>query len=163
MNKKFINVVLTLFVFIFGLSLFLWSDKVTNLMSIIFGILLIIYGLLNSYVYIKSKNKRIINISTSVISLVIGIILVAKPTIVSEIISFIIGGYIVLSSLNLLLDALELKNNNIIIGLSIVEIIIGIFCILGKILIPNILLSMIGLLLMIYCVIYVIDSILMKN
>ena len=163
MNKKFINVVLTLFVFIFGLSLFLWSDKVTNLMSIIFGILLIIYGLLNSYVYIKSKNKRIINISTSVISLVIGIILVAKPTIVSEIISFIIGGYIVLSSLNLLLDALELKNNNIIIGLSIVGIIIGIFCILGKILIPNILLSMIGLLLMIYCVIYVIDSILMKN
>ncbi len=153
---KINEILVSICLFILGLCIFIWADKVTNTISLFFGVILIIYSLFNGIIYFKNKENNVINILSTVILLVIGIILISRPSIISEIISFVVGIYILLSSLSKLNITLNNKQNNkyhLNLILSIVGILLGILCILGKILVPNLILRYLGLMLMIYSII----------
>ena len=162
MKSRVSDVFVSVCIFVAGIFLLLWADKVTNMVSQILGTVSIIYGAYQLILYFKSQDKKVVSLIYAIIFLVIGIILVARPTIVSEIISFIIGIYILLMSLKNIGLALESKdgpNYKLGVCLGIAELIIGVLCIVGKMLIPNIVLRFVGLLLVIYGIINIIDSV----
>ena len=88
MKSRVSDVFVSVCIFVAGIFLLLWADKVTNLVSQILGTVSIIYGAYQLVLYFKSTDKKAVSLIYSIIFLVIGIILVARPTIVSEIISF---------------------------------------------------------------------------
>ena len=167
MNKKVgSEVVLSCLMFVVGICLLLWGQKLLDIITIVFGSILILYGLYNLIMQLKNKDKKTLAIIYAVILLVIGIILVAKPNILSLIISFIVGIYIVISSissLSLVLNSKRSANYKLQIGLSIVLLIIGILCIVGKFLVPGIILQFIGLMLIIYSIVNIINMLMLKK
>lgn len=155
-NIKSNDMIVSILLFIIGLSIFIWADKVTNTVSLILGGVLIGYCVLSGIAFFKNKETNAISILVTVVILVMGLILVIRPSIIGEIISFVVGIYILLSSLsnlNMTLNNKQSEKYNWNLALSIIGIVLGVLCILGKILIPNLILRYLGLMLMIYSVI----------
>ena len=166
MKNRLSDIIVSICIFIIGICLLLWAQTVTNLVSQVFGTLLILYAIYQFIIYFRSQDKRVVALVYSIIFLIIGIILVVRPTIVSEIISFIIGVYIILMSIKNIGLALEYKegpNYKLGVGLGIVEIILGVLCVVGKMLIPIIVLRFVGLILVIYGIINIIDAIIVPK
>ena len=155
-NEKVNEIFISICLFIIGLCIFIWADKVTSTFSFIVGFVLIGYSILNAITYFKNKETNPVSILSTVILFAMGLILILRPSIVSEIISFVVGIYILLSSLsnlNMTLNNKQNKKNYLNLILSIIGIFLGVLCILGKILVPDLILRYLGLLLMIYSVI----------
>ena len=155
-NNKRNEIIVSVLLFIIGTIIFIWANKVTNTISLIIGILLIVFGILRGVNFFISKNNNTISLLAAIIILVMGIVLILRPSIISEIISFVVGIYILLSSLsnlNITLNNKRSNNYHLNLILAIIGIILGILCILGKILIPDLILRYLGLMLMIYSVI----------
>lgn len=166
MKNRVSDMFLSICIFIIGICLLLWAETVTNLVSQVFGTLLILYGIYQLIIYFRSQDKKVITLIYGIVFLIIGIVLVVRPTIVSEIISFIIGIYIIFMSIKNIGLALEFKdgpNYKLGVGLGIAEIILGVLCVVGKMLIPNIVLRFVGLLLVIYGIINIIDAIIVPR
>ena len=168
MKKLGSEIVFSILMFIIGICLLLWGQKLLDIITIVFGSLLILYGLYNliSALKNKSKDKNTLTIIYSLIVLVIGIVLVVKPNILSLVISFIVGIYIVISSiasLSLAINAKNSSNYKLQIGLSIVLLVIGILCIVGKFLVPGIILQFVGLMLIIYSIINIINRLMLSK
>ena len=164
MKKKIGDIVISICLLVIGVCLFLWAEKVTDTVSIIFGILLILYALFNFISNYNKKEKNSSIIFTSVLLFVCGLILVIKPSIITETISFVIGACLLVWGFIKLKGVLNEKSNkNYKKGLilSIVEIVIGLLCILGKLIIPNIILKFVGLMLIIYALVDITNSVLL--
>lgn len=155
--------------FIVGLCLYLWAQEITNLVSIVVGVVLILYGLWMTIYYFRDKDKNAISnfkLVYGIGALVFGIILVTKTSFLKELISFVIGIYIVLASIFKMQEALSLKD--IYIGykkpliLSIIGLVIGILCIVGKFIVPDVVNMIIGLVLMIYSILDIISTIMIN-
>ena len=150
------EIAVSICLFIIGLCIFIWADKVTNLVSLILGSVLVAHSVLTGIEYFKCKEKNTMTIVSIVISLTFGIILISRPSIISEVISFVVGIYILLSSLSslsLTLNSRKTKRYKFNLVLSIIGIVLGILCILGKVLIPDLILRYLGLMLMIFSII----------
>lgn len=161
-KSKFSEIVISIATLIIGVCLLVWAEQVTNLASQVFGCVMILYGIFTAISYFRSEDRKVVDIIYAILLIVVGLILAFKPEIVTETISFVIGIYVVLASITSIRLALENKdsdNYKLALGLSIAGIIIGVLCIVGKLLIPNIALQFIGLMLVIYSVINIINSI----
>ena len=101
------------------------------------------------------------NLVSGIISIVIGVVLLLKPTIIADTLSFVIGILIIIICIGSISNALEVKGASykISIGLAITGIVIGILCVVGKIFIPNIILEFVGVLLIIFSVTGIINAI----
>lgn len=155
-NVRLNEILVSICLFIIGLCIFLWADKVTNTFSFVIGGVLLGYSIINGITYFKNKETNTILILSTVLLLVMGLVLILRPSIISEIISFVVGIYILLSSisnLNIVLNNKHSKKYHLNLILSIIGIILGVLCILGKILVPNLMLRYLGLMLMIYSII----------
>lgn len=170
-NKKISNAILVTCMLILGILLITWADKVTNIFSILLGILAIIYGIIAFINYFKTKDKTFGNMLSfiyGIIILVIGFVLVFRVDFLKELISFIVGIYIMLSSLLKLHEILVLqKDNNVKLTSSIVITIalvfLGVLCICGKFLIPDMIVRFIGIILVVYSVMFILNMILLKR
>ena len=166
MKEKIVDIFISLCLFIVGMSLLLWAEKVTNTVSQILGATMIIYGLYIAFNYYRSKDKKSADVILAIILIVCGIILVVKPSIVTELISIVIGAYVILASIVRLRFVLEVKENTnykLGYGLSILGIILGILCIVGKLLIPNIVLQFVGIILIIYGITNIINIVMLPS
>ncbi len=166
MKDKLIKILVLFVMMILGVSLLLWSDKVTTTVSIVFGITLALYGLLNAYQAYKGPEKDSTKLVAEIIVVIVGMILVIKPNFISEIISFVIGIYILFSSLislRTVLDNKASKKYKTGLILSVSGVAIGVLCILGKLLVPNIILSVLGALIVIYSIIGIINVVILPN
>lgn len=172
MKKNIISSLLILIaLFIFGLSLVIWAENVTNIVSIVFGCITIIYGLAILIDYIRKDIKTLndnLKLIFGIITIVLGGILVFKTNFLKELISFIIGIYVVLTSLLKLQETMNVQKSlgikltkNIII--SVVEIIIGVLCIFGKFIVPDFFVKFIGIMLMIYSVLGIYNQIVISK
>ena len=162
MKKKFGDILISLILLGVGICLFMWAEKVTELAARIFGCGLLLYGIINGLTAYKNQNKDTAGIAIAVTCFVVGLILVIRPNIISEIISFVIGIYVLISGIMKLKITMDNKNSkryNMNFWLSIAIIIIGVLCILGKLLIPNIVLKFVGVLLIIFGVINITSTI----
>ena len=135
------------------------------------GILAIIYGIMTFISYFRTKGKtfgEMLSFIYGIVVLVIGFILVFRVDFLKELISFVVGIYIVLTSLLKLHEILiTQKSSNIKLTSSVVitllGVILGVLCICGKFLIPDIIVSFIGIILVIYSIMFIINIIILKR
>ena len=163
------SILVDIIFFIVGLCLYMWADKVTNLVSILIGIVFIIYGLYMIIYYFRINNKNGIDnfkLVYGIIAMVFGGILVIKTSFLKELISFVIGIYIVLASIFKMQEAIDLKDKypgySKPLIVSIIGLIIGLLCTIGKFIIPDIINMIIGLMLMVYSVLDIISLVMIS-
>lgn len=161
-RRKFADVVVPILtdiiLLVFGVCLLIWADKVTNFISITIGIIFILYGVYNFIDYIRAaaKEKRSSSIIVGIGLVIAGAFLCTQTGFIKEAISFIIGIFIILISLVRLSDAMRLRTfSNAYrwpMMLSIIGIIAGVLCIIGKIMISDIFIQILGVMLIIFAV-----------
>ena len=166
MKDKFSKIVLSLGTLAIGIFVLLGADKVTTTAAMLFGICLVVYGLINGLTVYKKEPDNTGKLVCQILIGIVGIVLIIKPNIISEIISFVIGIYIMFSSLvslKLVLDNKSSKKYKMGLILSIAGIVIGFLCILGKLLIPNLILRFLGAALIVYSVIAIMNIIIIPS
>ncbi|MBR4671958.1 MAG: DUF308 domain-containing protein [Bacilli bacterium] len=166
MKDKFSKILLSLGTLVIGICLLLWADKVTTTAAMLFGICLLLYGLVNGLTVYKKEPNNTGKLICQILIGIVGIVLIIKPNIISEIISFVIGIYIMFSSLVSLKSVLDNKSSKkykMGLILSVSGIVIGFLCILGKLLIPNLILRFLGAALIIYSLIAIINIVIFPN
>ena len=161
MKKKIADIIISIMLFFTGVCLLFWADKVIEIVTILLGSIIILYGVKSIIKYVKNKTGSVVTLTTGVSSIIVGIILLIKQTIIADTISFIVGIFMIISSIGSLVNNIEQKGRHfgMGLGLSITGIIIGALCIVGKLLIPNIILQFMGVLLIVYGVTNLINSI----
>ncbi len=162
MKKNLISeIIISICLFVVGLCMLLWADETINFVTLSFGCIMILYGIFHGIIYLKSEDRSSLDVFYSIIGITLGIILISRPSIVSEIISYVIGIYVLITSIYSLLTTLKYKEDTskMPLWLSIVGVIIGILCIIGKLLIPSIVLQFIGVMLLIYSIVNIINMI----
>ena len=130
------------------------------------GIVGILYAIMMFINYFKKNDKTFgntLNFIYGIFILVIGCILVFRVEFLKELISFIIGIYIVLSSTLKLREVLALqKKDNVELRDSViinsVLIFLGLLCILGKFLIPDLIVRVMGIILVVYSIMMIINE-----
>ena len=166
MKKEVLSeVLMSVCVLILGVCLAIWADKVTKLVSILLGIIAIIYGLSALISYFSNKEKVFndnMEFIVGIVVLVIGGVLIFKVDFLKELVSFVIGIYILLASALRLFETIKLgkKLNTKLttsIVLSIIGIVLGIMCISFKFIFPDMIITYIGILLIIYSVISIVN------
>lgn len=142
---------------VLGIALLVWADKVVNGISIAIGSLFVLYAAYNFIAYYRSEKK--IADTTMLIAgiamVIAGIFLITQTGFIKEIISFIVGIFIIFESMVRLQDSLKLRKANkeaakMPLILSSVSLICGVLCIFGKILIPDIFLQILGVMLILF-------------
>ena len=161
MKKKIGDILLSLLIFALGVCLLFWPGSVIQVTSILLGSIFVLYGIISVIRYIKDDPKSVMNLVSGILSIVVGVVLLLRPTIIAETMSFIIGILIVIMCIGSIANALEVKGASykISIGLAIAGIVVGVLCVIGKILLPNIILELIGVLLIIFSVISIINAV----
>ena len=172
MKKKILNDILVdLCILILGVCLVIWADKVTSAVSIILGIIAILYGIIIFVNYFRKQDKLFgdtFSFIYGIVLFVIGIILIFRVDFLKELISFIIGIYIILTSVMRLHETITVsKTNNIkmtsALVLAIIGIVIGILSITLKLVFPDIIIKYIGILLIIYSIVNIINVIMVRR
>ena len=156
---------------ILGICLTVWADKVTTLVSILLGCVAVIYGIAAFISYFNNDDKIVhdrMQFVFGIVVLAIGFVLIFKVNFLKELVSFIIGIYIILSSILKLKECisigkkLKIKKTGALV-LSIIGLIIGIMCIVGRFIISDMIVKYIGIMLIVYSVISFIEMILIKR
>ena len=146
---------------------FCTADKVTNIVSIFLGILAILYSIIVFVNYFRNNSKLMndrLSFIYGIIILVIGFVLIFRVDFLKELISFVIGIYVILTSILKLHESIVLsKNSNTkmtsAIVLAIIGIFLGILCIVGKLLFPDIIIKYIGIMLILYSIISIVNTV----
>lgn len=163
------NMIVSIIVFLVGLVLFLKPDTTIKTITIIIGILLIIIGSGPIIELLKNEDKKFsFKIAPSIILFIIAFILFFTPEILVSIIPLFIGIALVMSASFRLQNIYNIKKLNnvfnfwtLIINLAI--LVLGVLLIInpfgGAIAITKV----IGMFLMVYAVLDIIDDILLKK
>lgn len=140
-----------------GICLLIWADKVTTMISIIIGVTFLVYAAYNLIAYFRIENRSISDqakLISGIALAIAGIFLVTQSDFLKELISVFIGVFILVESILRLQDVLASKNVNPnyknSLGLAIIGVVCGALCIFGKIVIPDLILQVLGVLLIIF-------------
>ena len=171
MLKKFNNLMTSSIIFsilltIFGITLILIPKTYITVMSIMIAILLILYGIMLLALDYKS-NIFIDNITSGILIIILGIILLLYPTIISTIIPICLGIWFISSSVSKIRLSILLKEENnkwiVALILSILSIICGFILIINPFKSAIALTKVLGIVLIIYSVIDMINMIIFKK
>ena len=136
-----------------GICLIIWADKVTSFISIAFGAIMLVYAAYIFIDYLRSKQNAGTKIFTSLALCIAGLFLIINNSFLKELVSVIIGVFIVIIGILKLQDALHSKAFNpkyqTPLILALVEILCGVLCITGRFIVPDIILQVLGVLLII--------------
>lgn len=150
--------------FIIGAILFSSADKVISFISITFGIILAVSGIIEIIIYIiENKKEEIIpkksRVLLSIFLIGLAIVFIFFSQVVEQFIRFIVGAWILFSGIMRFINAISInKKSRKFLPLLIVSILlmcIGVYTIL----IGDIILSTIGIIMMIYSVMEIIGYI----
>ena len=171
MDKKSTNknMIISIIVFLVGLILFLRPDATIKSIAIVIGILLIIMGSGPILDLFKSEEKKLsFSIAPSIILFVIAFILFFKPELLMSIIPILIGISLIMSSAFKLQNIYNIKKVNNVFNIWTLIITLTIL-VLGLLLIINpfggviTATKLIGVFLMVYSVLDIIDNIILKR
>lgn len=140
-----------------GIALLIWADKVTSLISIVIGATFCVLAAYNLIAYLRVQNRDFREAPKLITAIALGIagaFLIIQHGFIKEVISVIVGVFLLVESIFRLQDALETKSvnpnyKNALI-LSIIGVACGALCIFGKIIIPNLILQAFGVVLIIF-------------
>ena len=151
---------------VFGLCLFMWAEHVTNLLSIVFGVVLIIYGVSKVITYYNEKDG--VDLGKAIIAIAIGCVLIFRASLLKELVSIIFGVLILIISITNLISALTLQKNTNIkqtkpIIIASIGGIIGLLCLTSKFILPDFFLQVVGAFIFVFGIMNIINSFLLKK
>ncbi len=161
------SIIISILFFLLGLMLFIDFNKVINFVSYVLGTIIIALGVYKLWSYYRKKlNNEITDYNEfgfGVVDLILGVLIIVLAEAFTTILRFFVGGYILLAGINRFVQTMsnnELKRNKFIslLLMSIIVIGLGVYTILNK----NSL-DIIGLLIMIYSIIEIIESIMFRT
>lgn len=161
------SIIISILFFLLGLILFIDFNKVINFVSYVLGTIIIALGVYKLWSYYRKKlNNDLTDYNEfgfGVVDLILGILIIVLAEAFTTILRFFVGGYILLAGINRFVQTMsnnELKRNKFIslLLMSIIVIGLGVYTILNK----NSL-DIIGLLIMIYSVIEIIESVMFRT
>ncbi len=152
--SSFKTLVTSLVLFIIGAILFTNPEDIVILVSQIFGGILAVIGLFNFVFYYRKKSKGVITNNqefvSSVVLMVIGLLFIFLAGAFETALRFIMGIWILLSGINKLIAAMTLgpktKNYTSMLIVSVILLLGGMYIILWS----NLVLSVLGIVIMIY-------------
>ncbi len=156
--KSFLAPVLVdIIMLVLGITLLIWADKVVNGISIAIGALFVLYAAYNFIAYIRSEKTGadIAKLIAGIAMLIAGIFLITQTDFMKAIISFVVGIFIIIESMIRLQESLKLRKTHreaakVPLILSSIGLVCGVLCILGKLLIPDIFLQILGVMLILF-------------
>ena len=148
---------------IFGALIFAYPNQIIQGASIIFGTLLIVYGIVaiikNNYETKRDNTTSSNGLIIGIVLLVIGLLFILLNQSISQVIQYVLGAYILFMAIERLIVALTLgnKNSNFITQLivSILLLLAGLYTVLRA----NLPVQIIGIIMIIYSVIEIIGYI----
>lgn len=156
MSKVFELLKAILFI-ILGILIVVDASHLTNFMAVVLGIIIIIFSALQIVTGIIENIKLVIN---GVVGIIIGALIITNAAFIKDLFSIILGVVITLTCINNLLFVnknIDKKEATIYRVILIIDIIFGILCIVGNIVIPDLVVVFVGLLLFTYGVVELIN------
>lgn len=143
-----------LIMLIMGICMLAWPDKILSTISVIIGVIFIVYAIYNiiKYVRIEEKgNGDLPLLVTGIAVAIAGAFLIIQSSFIEAFFSILIGIILTISSIMRLQDALIYKNEDKLpLILSIITLVCGILCLFGKMMPIQIMIIFIGVILVIY-------------
>ena len=157
-SKKYIAPVLAdIIMLILGITLLIWADKVVNGISMAIGGLFILYAVYNFIAFLRAEKRssETTKLVAGLAMVIAGIFLITQTGFIKELISFVVGIFIIIASMFRLQDSFKLRKINkeaakLPLISSAISLLCGVLCILGKLLIPDIFLQILGVMLIIF-------------
>ncbi len=152
--------------FIFGLLLFFDPESIIVSISVVIGIIGIIFGVFEIMLYTKTNSHT--SLVSGLFSLIAGLVLILNTNILATIIPMIIGIAMLFQGIKKLEIAVSFKEQNIsnwsyMLVASILSILCGILFVVNPILGAVVTTQIIGIIIMIYAVMSIIDNIAFKD
>ena len=148
---------------VLGVCLLIWADKVTSFISIAFGIMMLIYAAYTIIDCLRTKQNSSSKIITAIALCIAGLFLIIQNSFLKELVSAIIGIFIVIIGIVKLQNAIHSKPYNpkylTPLILALIEILCGVLCITGRFIVPDLILQFLGVLLIISSLSDIIGSI----
>jgi len=142
-----------------GICLLIWADKVTSLISIAIGALFLVYAVYNFIAWYRVENRNMGDNAKLITAIALGVsgaFLIIEKDFLKELISIVLGVFLLIESIFRLQDALNSKkfnpNYKNALILAIIGVVCGALCIFGKIIVPDLVVQVIGVLLIIFAV-----------
>ena len=128
------SIILNVLFLLFGIFIYLNPTITLELTGILLGIYIIIFGIYGIYEFIIRENNPLfkLNILWGILSIIIGLFVMINPFKIIKILTFALGIYLIIISLNKLIDSLKLKKYqydgwSLILVIAIILLIFGIF------------------------------------
>lgn len=150
-----INIIL----FALGLALLIFAGRVTDIISITIGVMFLVCAVYDFIAWYRVENRNASDnaklISAIALTIAGGFLIIEKDFL-KELISIILGVFLLIESIFRLQDALNSKKYNPnyknALVLAIIGVVCGALCIFGKIIIPDLMIQIIGVLLIIFAI-----------
>ena len=170
LNKMFLSSILSsTILLVIGLLLFIRPESTLSLISYVFGGILVVIGT-NSLINYYKGREYVSNFELvyGVLSVLGGLVLILNPKAIASLIPFILGVWIVISSLIKLkyswnLNSSKTKTGMISLIITVLTLILGVILIFNPFEGAVFITKMIGLFLLIYSILDIVQSIIIKR
>lgn len=128
------SVILNILFLVFGVIIFMNADITVEVVGVIIGIYLVLFGLFAVLEYFMRKELPIFNIKIfiGILAIIIGIVSIFDPFKITKLITFVLGLYLIVIAIGKLLESLELKKYGydgwlIMLVTSVLLLVFGVF------------------------------------
>lgn len=171
LKKVFLmSLVSSILFFVFGLLLFLQTDAVIKTVSVMIGIILVGLGVVPIVNYFKTRNAGFFS-STGflygIFSVVAGFIILFNSDILATIIPILSGVWVIVNSVNKIQISMELRDEKVDFWIvsfifSLLMLVVGAFLIINPLKSSLYVTQTIGIVIMVYAALDIIDTIVIK-
>jgi len=158
-EKSSANVLLSVILFVVGAILFAKSEEVFNTITLVLGIVFIIYAIIKCLIFANEHKKGIndpVRLLSAAIIMVLAIVFLFFNDVIYYAINFITGGWILFIGINRLAKAISHKRKPLLVT-SLLIILLSIYILLNG---TDIYLRTLGIVIMVYSALDIINFIL---
>ena len=153
-----------------GLTLFFLPASVLKTVSIIIGIIALISSIFPIVNYFKMENRilGLGSIVTGVTFAIAGLVMIMYPALLETVIAIMIGVVMIINSINKIEYVITLRDNNVkewyvSMIFAIITLLVGIFFVVKTWTVINIMTSILGLIIIIYAILDIAETIFVKR
>ena len=171
LKKVFLmSLVSSILFFVFGLLLFLQADTVIKTVSVMIGIILVGLGVVPIVNYLKTRNAGFFSstgLLYGIFSVVAGFIILFNSDILATIIPILSGVWVIVNSVNKIQISMELRDEKVDFWIvsfifSLLMLVVGAFLIINPLKSSLYVTQTIGIVIMVYAALDIIDTIVIK-
>ena len=171
LKKVFLmSLVSSILFFVFGLLLFLQADAVIKTVSVMIGIILVGLGVVPIVNYFKTRNSGFFSstgLLYGIFSVVAGFIILFNSDILATIIPILSGVWVIVNSVNKIQISMELRDEKVDFWIvsfifSLLMLVVGAFLIINPLKSSLYVTQTIGIVIMVYAALDIIDTIVIK-